>query len=173
MNPSHEQIVEYKEDWAEAFEKEAEKLKPVFGESLVAIEHIGSTSIPGLVGKPIVDIGVLIKSYEEADNFVEPLATLGYKFDREMHEKTEFPERHFFRKGEPTQFHLSIAYSDKAKFWPRQILFRNYLRTHAEDRDRYGELKKKLLEADPTGVGSYISGKTEFVQEILKKAGFN
>jgi GrpB-like predicted nucleotidyltransferase (UPF0157 family) len=173
MNSSHEQIIEYSPDWAEAYEGEAEKLKPVFGESLVAVEHIGSTSVPGLVGKPIVDIGVLIKNHEEADNFVEPFAALGYKFDRDLHEKTEFPERHFFRKGEPTQFHLSIAYADKAKFWSRQILFRDYLRSHPEDRDRYGALKKKLLEADPTGVASYISGKTEFIQEILNKAGFN
>ncbi len=173
MNSSHEKILESDPKWAEAYAEEAEKLRPVFGESLVEIEHIGSTSIPGLAAKPIVDIAVLIKNHEEADNFIEPLLALGYKFDREMHEKTEFPERHFFRKSEPTQFHLSIAYADKAKFWPRQILFRDYLRSHPEDRDRYGELKKKLLEADPTGVGSYISGKTEFVQEILNKAGFN
>ena len=173
MNSSHKQILPYDPSWADAYKTEAERLKPIFGDSLVGIEHIGSTSVPGLASKPIIDIGVLIKSHMEANNFIESLAILGYVFDRDLHEKTQFPERHFFRKGNPTQFHLSVAYADKAKFWSRQLLFRNYLRTHPEDRRRYEELKKKLIAEDPSGTGAYISGKSELIQEILKKAGFS
>lgn len=154
------------------YAKEAELLRPVFGDALIDIEHIGSTSIPGLSSKPIIDIAVLIRTHHEADSFIEPLMELGYVFNKELHAKTQFPERHFFRKGEPTQFHLSVAYADKAKFWPRQILFRDYLRSHPEARDEYARLKEKLIKEDPTGSDMYISGKTAFVSAVLKETGF-
>ncbi|MBP6942726.1 MAG: GrpB family protein [Candidatus Buchananbacteria bacterium] len=173
MDSSHQNVVPYNPEWASLFISEAEILKPIFADSLVSIEHIGSTSIPSFPSKPIIDIGVLIKSHTEAENFIEPLVELGYAFDRELHNRTEFPERHFFRKGEPTQFHLSIAYADKAKFWPRQLAFRDYLRSHSEARDAYAKLKQELIAADPTGRDTYISGKTEFVNDVLQRAGFN
>ena len=78
----------------------------------------------------------------------------------------------FSKKGNPTQFHLSIAYGDRGSFLERQILFRDYLRAHDEDRDAYGKLKKELIAKDPSGKETYIADKTDFVMKILKKAGF-
>jgi GrpB-like predicted nucleotidyltransferase (UPF0157 family) len=173
MDTSHERIVPYDPSWVAIYQAESEKLKPIFGDSLVGIEHIGSTSVPELASKPIVDIAVLIKTHTEADAHIEPLAALGYTFDAKLHQNTVSPERHFFRKGSPTQLHLSIAYTNRAKFWPRQIMFRDWLRSHSADREQYETLKKQLMQEDPSGTNSYIGGKSDFIQGILQKAGFN
>jgi GrpB-like predicted nucleotidyltransferase (UPF0157 family) len=169
---SHEQILPYNPEWVSLYEVEADKLRSVFGEALLEIEHIGSTSVPGLSSKPIIDIAVLIADYEDAYKYIPALKDLGYPFDENLHIKIEFPERHFFRKGNPTQYHLSIAYANKGSFWKRQLAFRDYLRTHPEDRDRYGALKEKLIKEDPTGQNEYIGGKTDLINEILDKSGF-
>lgn len=149
--------------WKEKFLTESETLRNIFGSEAMEIEHIGSTAIEGLSGKPIVDMAVLIKSYQDADKFIEPLESLGYRYDKEK----SSGERHLFRKGNPTEFHLSIAYSDKGGFWERQILFRDYLRTHPEFREEYEKLKEDLLKKDSVDSETYTSGKTEFVQKIL------
>lgn len=172
MDSSHQQIISYDPNWIEIYNTEAQKLKEVFGDSLLGIEHIGSTSVPGLASKPIIDIAVLIENHEDAEKFISALAEIGYIFDEGLHMKTEFPERHLFRKGSPTSSHLSIAYADKGSFWKRQLAFRDYLRTHPKDRDRYATLKQKLIQEDPTGQNGYISGKTELINEILDKTGF-
>jgi GrpB-like predicted nucleotidyltransferase (UPF0157 family) len=172
IDTSHLEIQEYNPVWALKYESEAQKIKEVIGEKIIQIEHIGSTSIPGLCSKPIIDIAILISSYKDADDLIKPLELLGYDFDLSVHQSQSNPERHFFRKGSPTEFHLSIAYDDKASFWERQILFRDYLREHKDMKDMYAELKKILLMEDPTGRDVYVMGKTDFVMTVLKKAGF-
>lgn len=167
-NISHTILVPYQDSWERKFDQEKEMLLEAFGDKAIAIEHIGSTSIPGLSSKPIIDIAVLIEKAEEGGEFVELLKELGYWHD----EPSSSGERYFFRKGDPTEFHLSIAYKDKGGFWDRQILFRDYLRANAEARDEYAKLKKELLGKEQTGAGEYIKGKTEFVQKILKLARF-
>lgn len=148
------------------------KLKEFFGDELLGIEHIGSTSVPGLSAKPIVDIMVQVENQQKADQFIPSLQNLGYLFNTDLHSKIESPERHFFRKGDPTQFHLSLAYKDKGSFWKRQLAFRDYLRTHPDERDRYAELKQKLIKEDPTGRELYIQGKTDMINEMLDNSGF-
>jgi GrpB-like predicted nucleotidyltransferase (UPF0157 family) len=169
---SHTEIQDYNPEWVTVYEKEAHKIKEVLGDRFLEIEHIGSTSIPELSSKPIIDIAILIASWEDADNLIEPIESLGYVFDVDVHQAQSNPERHLFRKGNPTEFHLSIAYQDKASFWERQMLFRNYLRAHPEEREQYAKLKQELIAKDSTGKDEYIVGKTDFVMGILKKAGF-
>jgi len=168
QNESHERIEEYNPEWVCIFESESQRIKEIMGDTILEIEHIGSTSIPGLCGKPIVDIGVLVNNKNEVGQFLEQLAETGYAID----EKNPSTERHFFRKGNPTTSHLSIAYKDAGSFWERQILFRDYLRGHNEARDEYASLKKELMQKDPTGKDVYIGGKTEFVTRVLREAGF-
>lgn len=172
LDISHTEIQDYNPDWIKVYEEESHKIKEVLEGRFLEIEHIGSTSIPDLSSKPIIDIAVLISSWEDADNLIGSLESLGYVFDIDIHQAQSNPERHLFRKGNPTEFHLSIAYKDKASFWERQILFRDYLRNHPEEREEYAKLKKALIEKDPTGKEEYIVGKTDFVLGILKKAGF-
>ncbi|PIR88644.1 MAG: hypothetical protein COU09_01160 [Candidatus Harrisonbacteria bacterium CG10_big_fil_rev_8_21_14_0_10_44_23] len=168
---SHEQIAPYNPKWIDLYETEATKLKEIFGDKLLGIEHIGSTSIPGLPAKPIIDLMILIDSHKNASKFIPPLQGLDYPFDSTSH-TDQSTERHFFRKGNPTKFHLSVAYADRGGFWKRQLAFRDYLREHPDQRDRYAELKQKLIKEDPTGKSGYIGGKTELINEILDKAGF-
>lgn len=168
---SHEQIKSYNPEWIEKFKIEAEKLKVIFGNDLLGIEHIGSTSVPGLPSKPIIDIMVLIDNHENVDKFISKLHEFGYPFDSASH-TDKSTERHLFRKGNPTQYHLSVAYMDRGSFWKRQLAFRDYLREHSDERDRYALLKQELIKIDPAGKDLYIGGKTDMVNEILDKSGF-
>lgn len=168
---SHERVVPYNPEWVDLYELEVTKLEEVFGDDLLEIEHIGSTSVPGLPAKSIIDIMVLIDSHENAEKFTPKLQELGYPFDFTSH-TDKSTERHLFRKGNPTQYHLSIAYVDRGSFWKRQLAFRDYLREHPEERDRYAALKQELIKEDPTGKDSYIGGKTDLVNEMLDKSGF-
>lgn len=172
MDSSHQQLNEYDPEWGSRYEKEKEQLSELLGDVALDIQHIGSTAIPGLSAKPIIDIAVLVKDQEQAESVIRPLEKLGYSFDRNAHQKTQFPERHFFRKGTPTQFHLSLGYADKGSFWKRQTLFRDYLRDHSDVRDEYRAIKEKGLTVDPTGMDEYINQKTEFIFGVLEKAGF-
>ncbi|OGI73887.1 hypothetical protein A2737_01615 [Candidatus Nomurabacteria bacterium RIFCSPHIGHO2_01_FULL_41_71] len=168
---SHELIAPYNPEWIDMYEAEAAKLKEVFGDDLLGIEHIGSTSVPSLPAKPIIDIMVLIDSHENATKFIPELEKIGYPFDPASH-TDKSTERHLFRKGNPTQYHLSIAYESRGGFWKRQLAFRDYLRNHPEDRDKYAALKLELIKKDPTGKDTYIGGKTDLINEILDKSGF-
>ncbi len=161
---SHIMLIPYQSGWKDKFEVEKVKLKEIFGDKAVAIEHIGSTSIPRLSAKPIIDITVLIEKREDGDSFIKPLEEFEYSYDK----LNSSGERHLFRKGNPTEFHLSIAYQDKGSFWERQILFRDYLKNHPDSRDEYQKIKENLLKNDPTGKDSYLSGKSEFVNKILE-----
>lgn len=165
-NISHTILQPYQASWKEKFDQEKSKLLGVFGNKAIAIEHIGSTSIPGLSAKAIIDIVVLIEKAEEGDEFIEAAEKSGYRYNR----PSSSGERHFFRKGDPTEFHLSIAYKDKGGFWDRQILFRDYVRERDDLRDEYARLKNSLLQNDPTGMDSYITGKSEFVNKVLERA---
>lgn len=167
IDTSHQEVREYDPKWALLFEQEADGIKSLLGDKITRIEHIGSTSISGLASKPIIDIAIEIPSSENIESVIEPLSALGYVSSKDVS-----TERHFLRKGIPTTFHLSVCYGDKGSFLVRQILFRDYLREHEEDRDVYATLKKDLLQKDPTGKSEYIGGKTDFVMLILKKAGF-
>jgi len=166
MKDSHATLMPYQPSWKGKFEAEKVKLQEIFNDKALAIEHIGSTSISGLASKPIIDIAVLIEKREDGDSFIESVEKLGYLYDK----PSSSGERHLFRKGTPTEFHLSIAYKDKGSFWERQILFRNYLRSHPDFRDEYQKLKEKLLQDDPTGKNTYIDGKSEFVDKVLELA---
>ncbi len=160
---SHTQLLPHQHSWKEKFRLEKDKIQKVFADKTISIEHIGSTSIDGLSSKPIVDISVLIEKRENADKYIKLLDCLGYWYDKE----NSSGERHFFRKGKPTKFHLSLSYTDKGNFWKRQLLFRDYLRSHPEARDEYAILKENLLKTDPTGNKNYIDGKSKFIQKIL------
>ena len=99
---SHTQIAPYNPEWVDLYESEVVKLKDVFGNELLGIEHIGSTSVPGLPAKPIIDIMILIDSHENAEKFIPKLWDLGYPFDFVSH-TDKSTERHLFRKGNPTK----------------------------------------------------------------------
>lgn len=159
-------LLPYSDAYPKMYKDEAGIIQQIIGAHIIDIQHIGSTSIPNTLSKPIIDIAVLINSFQEADALITPLESLGYRYEPTM----SSPERHFFKKSHPTQYHLSIAYKNRGGYWKRQILFRDYLRTHDDARKEYGQFKLNLLREDATIDKSYKSNKNEFVDRILNLA---
>ncbi|MFA6018215.1 MAG: GrpB family protein [Patescibacteria group bacterium] len=151
--------------WGRQFLDESALIRQTLEDPLLEIEHIGSTAIPGIAAKPIIDIAVAIPSIENAHQFIEPLSRIGYQYFPESSSQ----ERLFFRKGDPVSFHLSLAQKDKFGYWNRQILFRDYLRAHPEAAHEYEALKFRLLEEDPTGGSVYLAGKSAFIEQVLSR----
>ncbi len=160
-------IEEYKPDWSQQFEKEKEKIRIAFGDKVVAIEHIGSTSIKGLPSKPIIDIAVGVAQLCEADSLIEPLETIGYEYVP----KVEFPNRRFFRKGEwrkgTHHLHVYQLYSDE---WNNNLLFRDYLKNNLEIVEEYARLKRELASLYADDRGSYTKSKAPFIQSVIELA---
>lgn len=169
MNKNY--LQKYSEEWVEKFRAEAEKIKSVLGD-IKDIQHIGSTSIPGMFAKPIIDIGVLVDSIEDTTFFTRKLENIGYSYKPDM----SSVERIFLRKGDPVEYHLSIACPTHT-FWERQILFRDYLIKHPEFIEEYNNLKLNNIEITPgedfddlSRSKIYNKGKGDFVAKILKLA---
>ena len=158
------QIVSYNSEWPKIFQTEKDLILATLDQKIINIQHIGSTAIPGIAAKPIIDIAVLIEHHQDAEQLTPVLAEIGYQFN------SASTERHYYVKNELLQYHLSIAYADRGGFWARQLLFRDYLIQHHDLAHEYEELKKHLLAKYPDGGQLYTDGKNEFVQKILTLA---
>lgn len=165
-------LQKYQESWREKFDLESIEIKNILGHSVIDIQHIGSTSIPGMLAKPIIDIGVLVASIDDITFFVEKLKQLGYSYKPAM----SSVERIFLRKGDPIAYHLSVA-CPKHTFWDRNITFRDYLKNHPSLIEEYNKLKTENIAITPPGDFEdlslskiYNNGKGEFVQRVLELA---
>lgn len=165
-------IKPYSFEWSEKYRKEAELIRQTLGDLIIEIQHIGSTAIPGLSAKPIIDIAILTKSIFNIDIFTEALEKIGYDYNPNM----SSAERIFLRKGNPTEYHLSISES-KYTYWTRQILFRDYLRNHPEAVKEYQGIKENAIKGLPeedfkdlSRSKEYNTKKGPFVEKILQLA---
>ena len=162
-------IVEYDPRWSLMFEEEAARVASVLNRDLVVrIDHIGSTAVPGLVAKPIIDLLVSVHSLVEARQVaVSPLEKLGYAYWFDNPD----PQRMFFVKGlppnSPRSHHIHMVESDSILL--ERLLFRDYLREHPDEALRYAHLKRHLAEQFATDREAYTSGKTEYVQSVMQK----
>ena len=159
-------IVPYQSGWVELFEQEADRLRNALGENALRIEHIGSTSIPGMMAKPIIDMMAAVESLNEAAKFIPVVEALGYEY--KPHDTV--PERKFFAKEpnpEIRSHHLNLAELDSG-FWKDQIAFRDYLRKHKQMAVGYVELKKRLAEEYGQTGQLNLEGKTPFVTKVLE-----
>jgi GrpB-like predicted nucleotidyltransferase (UPF0157 family) len=162
-------VVPYSSVWPGEFEREKEKLLTAIGKWVVAIEHIGSTAIPGLAAKPTVDILVAIDNLKNGPQIVGPLKRLGYVYVAEY--ESELPERRYFYKGSCAEdsFHLHVV-EKNTSFWHRHIAFRDYLRTHPIEMQAYARLKIDLAAQFKTDRSGYTDAKTSFIKSIEEKA---
>jgi GrpB-like predicted nucleotidyltransferase (UPF0157 family) len=158
------EVVEHDPTWAARFEAERPQLAGIFDGRAVAIEHIGSTSVPGLCAKPIVDILVGLRELKLADAEIDAMERLGYEYLGEF----GLPGRLYFRKGEPRTHHVHVvAYG--GEHWERHLAFRDTLRSNPDERRRYDELKRRLAaEGHPREVYSEL--KTPFIREVEARA---
>ncbi|MBL0389326.1 GNAT family N-acetyltransferase [Tumebacillus sp. ITR2] len=160
------EIVEYDPAWAALYELERDALVNALGEDIAAIEHIGSTAVPGLGAKPILDIQIGLREMVPAIVFEERLQRMGYRHHPTADDPTR---RHFFVKGMPRTHHLHIVPADSWD-WERHVLFRDLLREQPETRTEYEELKQHLAMRFGQDRGAYTEGKTAFIEGIIEKA---
>lgn len=161
-------IKDYDPLWKSTYKEEKFLISNAMGDILVAIEHIGSTAVPGLSAKPIIDIMVGVENLDSVEECIETLAGIGYDYVPEY--ESEIPERRYFRKGS-TEKHIHLHIVElKSDFWERTILFRDYLHSHPDIADRYCELKLFLAEKFKDEIELYTSGKTGFIKSVVKLA---
>ena len=163
-------IADYKPMWPTLYEEERAHILHVIGDCIEDIQHIGSTSVPGLGAKPIIDIMVGIHDLSLVDNCVQPLQRLGYEYLGEF----GIPGRHYFRKPPealtPHRTHHIHVVKTNHDGWKRNILFRDYLRAHTEDAKQYEVLKRALSKQFGSDREGYTDAKTEFIEAVLVKA---
>lgn len=157
-------LIDWTPAWSQLFETERQQIAAVLQDSILDIQHIGSTSIPGLCAKPVLDIAIGVKSFEEAFATVPPLESLGYTFRGEY----GLPRRHYFTKGSPRTHHLHM-WEITSDEWKRHIAFRDYLRANHEARDRYAALKQDLSLTAKTRQ-EYQDGKDPLIQHLQAEA---
>jgi GrpB-like predicted nucleotidyltransferase (UPF0157 family) len=163
MKPERVIIVPYDPEWPRRFQEERAILEEIFAAPIV-IEHIGSTSVPGLGGKPIVDVMVGMSDLTEAEKRTAALQSVGYDYVKEY--ETQIPDRRYFRKPRvvPRAIHLHCVVKEGV-FWSRHLAFRNYLRAHPESAAAYYELKQDL--AMRVQKEDYTEAKSPFIEGIL------
>jgi GrpB-like predicted nucleotidyltransferase (UPF0157 family) len=161
-------VTSYDESWPVQYERESKKVSAALGDLVVAIEHIGSTSVPGLTAKPTIDILVGVRKLEITEQAMARMARLGYQHRGEM----GIPGRQYFRKGDryPRDFNVHVVVWG-GPLWNDHVAFRDYLRAHPEWAREYAELKRELL-MTPEGRdrSTYQAGKEPFIAETLKRA---
>ncbi len=162
-------IAVYDLSWPEIYAGEAQAIRQALGDILVGVEHVGSTAIPGLAAKPVIDILVGVTVLAEAEAKIPALEALGY----ECRGENGIPGRLFFRKG-LVEFrrthHLHMVEAGHEQ-WKSLLAFRDYLRSHPGDAQRYEALKRALAEQFRDNRAAYSKGKTQFVQAVLAKKG--
>jgi GrpB-like predicted nucleotidyltransferase (UPF0157 family) len=165
------EIVDYDPRWPSMFEEEAKRLRAALDPSSIAgLEHFGSTAIPGLSAKPIIDILIAVRSLADAQaTFVEALRNLDYVYWAENPKK----DRMFFVKGMPPfgskrshHVHVTEAHG---KMWQR-LAFRDYLRAHREEARIYEQLKRRLATEYQTDREAYTDAKSAYVESVMRKA---
>ncbi|MFM1652852.1 GrpB family protein [Brevibacillus sp. B_LB10_24] len=160
-------VTEYNDTWNHMFSEEAQKIKGIFGDELVDIHHIGSTSVPGLKAKPIIDIMPVVKDIEKVDAFDEQMTGLGYECMGEFGIKG----RRYFRKGGDNRTHqIHVFQVDNKEAIERHLAVRDFLRTHVEAAKQYGNLKEMLAKHYPDDIEAYMDGKDAFVKELERTA---
>lgn len=161
------EVVPYHKDWPSRFADEARALADIFGNLLLSIHHFGSTSIPGISAKPIIDILVIVRDIQKVDALNPRLLAMGYSPVGEY----GISGRRFFYKGtdDVRSHHLHVYQSGNPHIL-RHLAFRDYMRAHPSSAHAYSLLKEDLAKRFPEDMESYISGKNDFVREQERRA---
>jgi GrpB-like predicted nucleotidyltransferase (UPF0157 family) len=157
-------LVPYDPAWPAAYEREAARLQRKLGDRVLAIAHIGSTAVPGLIAKPLLDIMVAIPALADVAELEPQLVALGYVF----HPRDTIPDRHFFIAGDGDlrRVNLSLVEPDSA-YWRNHLAFRDALRTQPETAANYARLKKELAAIFQDNRLAYTEAKGAFVARVL------
>ncbi len=163
------EVVDYNPDWPKMFEEEAKFIKKALGGNCIAIHHIGSTSVPGLSAKPIIDILPVVKDILKVDKATKPMERLGYEAKGEY----GIAFRRFFQKGKDVRTHNVHVFEEGDTEIDRHLRFRDWMRTHDDDARSYAKLKLELASKFPQDILQYCFGKDAFVANIDAKDGYD
>lgn len=161
-------IADYDVSWPATFLALRDRIRAVLGSIADAIEHVGSTSVPGLAAKPIIDIDVIVSHRDRVSAATERLGLLGYVYQGNL--GIEDREAYETPAGLPAH-HLYVCVAGSPAL-ANHIVVRDYLRTHPECAAAYGRLKKELAMRFPNDVGEYTRAKSEFILGVLSAADF-
>lgn len=159
-------VVAYDADWPCAFEERTQPMRTALGDVALRIDHIGSTAVPGLCAKPIIDVQISVADFDPLDAYRAPLVGLGYQFRADNAERT----KRYFRErqgGQRTHVHVRRAGSFSEQF---ALLFRDYLRSHPADVSEYCALKLRLAGKHRHDRRAYPHAKLPITWEIIRRA---
>ena len=159
------QLVDYDPAWPGLFDREAARIREVLGERVLDLEHTGSTSVPGLAAKPCIDMTLVIPDSSDESSYVPDLEAAGYKL---VIREPDWYEHRVF-KGPDTNVNLHV-FSPGSPELERMVGFRDWLRTHDEDRYLYERTKRDLAAREWKFVQNYADAKTAVVESIIARA---
>ncbi len=171
-------VVTYDPEWTALFEEERRRIVEAVGHIVAGVHHVGSTSIPGMAAKPILDIAVLLHEFEDGERCIEPLESIGY-FHKGADE-VDIPGDRFFLRGhsprgscsdgEEIRTHVLHMYTLDSPIRRNHFLFRDYLIAHPGVAAEYARLKLGLADKHRDDRASYSAGKGTFIREVITKA---
>ena len=164
LEPGANRLVDHNPLWPRAFTEEAARIKAALGARALAIEHYGSTAVPCLRAKPILDLMIGVAEIDHGLAFIEPMAGLGYDYAGSQ----GIPDHHIFGKG-VVRTHLAHVAIYQSKSWRRALGFRDRLRADPAARQAYEALKLRLADT-AVSRAEYTSGKTRFVEDHWGRA---
>jgi GrpB-like predicted nucleotidyltransferase (UPF0157 family) len=160
-------LVPYDPEWPAMFELEATRIRAILGDRVRLLEHCGSTSVPGLSAKPVIDMVMAVPDSSDEAAYVPPLEAAGYVL--RIREPDWFEHRLF--RGPDTTINLH-TFSEGSSEIRKMLLFRDWLRTHDDERDLYQGAKLDLAERTWEFTQQYADSKSEVVHGILERAGW-
>ena len=160
------EVVKYNSEWPKQFAQEAQKFRALFDpKRLLGLEHYGSTSVPGLHAKPIIDILIGLNEFYISEQEKNALEKLGYVYFG----KARTMQRFFLRKREDQKFNLAVVLY-KSPVWTENLLVCEYLKTHAIEAIKYAKIKKQAIKEGYATALDYSEFKRDFVLELVEKA---
>jgi GrpB-like predicted nucleotidyltransferase (UPF0157 family) len=158
-------IVAYDPRWPRLFATESEDVREALGGDVVGVEHVGSTAVPGLVAKPVIDMVVGLRTLPLSSQGIAAMEELGYEYLGEL----GIPGRLFFRKGRPRSHHVHAVLFG-SDLWERHLAFRDYLRVHPGEAAAYGQFKRNLVAEVGGDRGLYTERKDAFAAPLEQRA---
>jgi len=161
-------MVPHDPNWRQEFRQEAGRISAAAGSNAVAVHHVGSTAIPGIYAKPVIDLLLVIQDLAALDEKQLEMEALGYEARGEY----GIAGRRFFRRDDKhgDRTHQVHAFEDGSPQIARHLAFRDYMIAHPETAQEYSDLKRELAAKHPEDIEAYMDGKDEFIQEVDKRA---
>jgi GrpB-like predicted nucleotidyltransferase (UPF0157 family) len=159
-------VVDYDEQWPDLFRGKADAIRAAMGLRALQVEHIGSTSVPGLAAKPVIDILLVLADSADEDSYMAALESAGYVL--RIREPDWHEHRMFKGKDPETNLHIFSTGCDEID---RVLTFRDWLRNNPADRDLYASAKMDLARQEWKYVQHYADAKTSVIREIMARAG--